>query len=185
MRRLFAAVKINPDDAFLGKLQGLQRSLQKERIKWVDPEHIHITLKFFGETAEDLIPGICSALECSGHGLGPFDLLIAGTGIFGSRYDPRVIWFGIQDGGKLGELQMRLQEELKPLGFEPDRQNFVPHLTAGRIKGIRNKSHFQKVIASAGESNIQQTEIRNYHLFESKLFSHGPEYSIIRTFDLQ
>jgi RNA 2',3'-cyclic 3'-phosphodiesterase len=185
MKRLFAAVKINPDEIFLEKYESLRNALHKEQIKWVNPNHIHVTLKFFGETEEKLIPDICNALARSAIGTGIVNMEISKTGIFGSKYDPRVIWFGIQDEGKLNTLHINLRNELIPLGFVPDTQNFVPHLTIARIKEIHNKKHFQEIINSAKEDPIQSTIVKEYHLFESKLFSYGPEYTILKTFSFE
>lgn len=182
MKRLFAAAKINAGEVFLETLETLKKDLERDKINWTDLGNIHITLKFFGETNEDLIPSICDALDKSCRNIEPFNLKICNTGIFGSRYDPRVIWFGIDDCGKLGLLNTRIVENLKPLGYEADRQNFVPHLTLGRIKEIKDKKNFQNAINKVHDVFIQDNNIDELCLFESKLLTHGPVYTEIMQF---
>jgi RNA 2',3'-cyclic 3'-phosphodiesterase len=184
MKRLFAAIKINPDKEFLDKIHSLEASLRYEKIKWVEDHNIHITLKFFGETEEKRIPGILSALRITASGTAPFSLYLKQLGIFGSSYDPRVIWIGIEPYKELVTLMKRIQEEIKPLGFEPDRQNLVPHLTLGRIKNLKDKALFQQTIdryktLSSGEFNAS-----SFILFESILKKEGPTYKTLETFHL-
>ena len=54
MKRLFVALKINPDQNFLEVYDKLKSSLRHEKIKWVEMQNLHLTLKFFGDT-DDVI----------------------------------------------------------------------------------------------------------------------------------
>ena len=85
MKRLFAAIKIHPSAEYIKLFNDISSSLRHERIKWVEPDNIHLTLKFFGETDETKIPAIIQAIEKSVALSKPFTLKIAHTGIFGSR----------------------------------------------------------------------------------------------------
>ena len=60
MKRLFLAIPIKTtDNDFVPLLDGLKRQLAHEkRINWVKPSHIHLTLKFIGDTHPDEIPKI-------------------------------------------------------------------------------------------------------------------------------
>ena len=55
MKRLFAAIKVTPDENFLKIYYGLMKGLHFAKINWVKPENMHLTLKFFGETPEEKI----------------------------------------------------------------------------------------------------------------------------------
>ena len=60
------------------------------------------------------------------------------TGIFGSRYTPRVLWLGMQNTPQeLYDLEEDLLTTFDNIGYLRDRQNFVPHITLGRIKKVR------------------------------------------------
>jgi len=176
MKRLFAAVAIKPDEGFLKSFRGLRNSLVSENIKWVEENNIHITIKFFGETEEQKIPGISERLEGITKNLSSLRFSLSGIGIFGSRYEPRVVWAGIKPHEQLAALMKETQKEMEVIGFVTDRQNIVPHLTLGRIKSLRDRQLFQKVIDSA--RNIQSDEIcvGECILFESILRREGPQY---------
>jgi len=184
MKRLFAAIKVQPSDEFTRVYFNLRKELSYEKIKWVNPDNVHITLKFFGETPEEKIPAINKSLTAASLGVGPFSIRIENTGIFGSSYRPKVIWFGIEDGGAISGLAGNIFEELEKAGWENDRQNFVPHLTIARIKHLKDKNRFQKVIGGFRGRFIQESEINSFHLFESILHQDGPEYRVVETFDL-
>jgi 2'-5' RNA ligase len=184
MKRLFAAIRINPSEAFLSRYFSLKQQLKNEKIRWVDPENIHITLKFFGETPEHHIPGINAALKEASSSMGPFSITIVNTGIFGSSYNPKVIWFGIDPHKEITTLSNHIFEKLENAGIPKDRQNFVPHLTIARMKFLADKKYFQKVIDAHKEGQIQNEEVNQFHLFESILRPQGPKYALIRSFDL-
>lgn len=185
MKRLFAAIKIQHDENFMRIYYGLKNQCKYDKINWVKPENIHITLKFFGETTEDKIEPVISELNEIANRHKPFDISLANVGIFGSHYKPRVIWFGIEDNESLKNLGIEILNKMNDVGFNQDRQNFVPHLTIGRIKHIDNKDRFSSIIAKYGQLEIQKNSINSFYLFESKLSSSGPEYHIIKNFNLE
>ena len=86
IKRLFCAVKILPDDNFLESYRDLREALAHERIKWVEEQNIHITLKFFGDTEVKRIPEISHVLENAGKRIPVFSFSLKGLGIFGSSY---------------------------------------------------------------------------------------------------
>jgi RNA 2',3'-cyclic 3'-phosphodiesterase len=184
MKRLFAAIKIHPSEEFLLNFSSLRNSLFHERITWVDPQNMHITLKFFGETNESLIPSIQDALLAACVNSGRFTMNIHRTGIFGSRYDPRVIWFGIDPEPGLEKLWKNLANGLLHAGWESDRQNFVPHLTAGRIREIKDKILFQQIIGRFRDIQLHQETATQVVLFESILNRDGPRYLEVATFEI-
>ncbi len=60
--------------------------------KWVDPGNLHLTLRFIGETGEDVAADIDDAL-CRLRAR-RFTLQFAGTGVFGGGEKPRSLWVG-------------------------------------------------------------------------------------------
>ncbi len=96
--------------------------------------------------------------------------------IFGSRYDPKVIWFGIEKNSVLEDLVQNIFTELTKCGWEKDRQNFVPHLTIGRIKELNDKPLFQKIVSKYNTVEIQDENVTEIILYESILRREGPLY---------
>jgi len=176
MKRLFVAIKIHPSAKYISIFNEFSSSLRHERIKWVDPANTHLTLKFLGETDEKKIPAIIQAIESAVAQSKPFTLKIAYTGIFGSRYDPKVIWFGIDKQDEPANLAQILFAGLAKCGWEVDRQNFVPHLTIGRIKELQDKPLFQQIISKYNTVEIQDEYVTEIILYESILRREGPIY---------
>jgi len=183
-KRLFVAIKIKPDKEFLRYYNQLKKALQQEKIKWVEEGKMHFTLKFLGDTPEDFIEDIIDALQEARLGIMPFDLVLEEMGIFGSSYDPRVIWYGIRDETQIFNLADNIFNELEGIGIERDRQNFVPHLTIGRIKQLHDKERFQQIIDKNKPGLIQTIRVEEFSLIESMLQPEGPIYEVIETFNI-
>ncbi|MBE0557350.1 MAG: RNA 2',3'-cyclic phosphodiesterase, partial [Proteobacteria bacterium] len=140
MKRIFVAVTIDAADPLREYYQKFRNWFKTDRITWVEEENLHITLKFIGDTPEDKIPGIHQALSRVASAYSAFPASIIGAGVFGSSYKPRVLWFGVEDAGRpMEKLGRDIAGALEEAGIEDDRQNFVPHLTIGRIKYIRQR----------------------------------------------
>ena len=185
MKRLFTAVRVHPNDRFFEVFDALKQGCRHDRITWVDPSNIHITLKFFGETEDERIPAISSLLQEIASKFNPFEMQLRGTGVFGSSYQPRVVWIGIAENPTLVGLGQEILDRVEDLGFKKDRQNFVPHLTLGRIKRIDNKKRFFELIGNFKETGIAAETVREFNLIESRLSPGGPRYSILETYKMK
>ncbi len=184
-KRLFLAIKIEPDDNFKAVYNGLKTNLRNQNIKWVEIFNFHLTLKFYGETNVNIIPSICQKVEESIVDATSFEININKTGIFGSSYQPKVIWFGIDKNPTLLTLAENVLNNMSIIGFERDRQNFVPHLTIGRIKFVDDKRFFNQIVAKYTESFIQKVEVKEINIYESILRKEGPIYKVVKSFKLK
>ena len=184
MKRLFAAIKIQPSPEFLKTYNSLKSGLRFCRITWVKPESIHVTLKFFGETEERKIPEISRVLKEVASRHKPFAAELVNVGIFGSSYSPKVIWFGIEKSEPLKKLGQEVIQSCEAIGWEADRQNFVPHLTIGRIKEVPDKQLFQKMIDMHKTDRLQEFSVSEFNLYESILLKEGPLYKVVESYKL-
>ena len=185
MKRLFIAIKIKPGPGFLNTYYSLKKDLVYEKIKWVNEDNFHFTLKFLGETDESLISDISNTLENISLSTQPIKLKIENMGIFGSRYNPRVIWAGIDNNPQITEFANEILNKLDEVGFKRDRQNFVPHITIGRIKNIQNKKHLKSTIDKNKRSLYQEDIVNSFCLFESISTPAGPVYKKLKEFGLK
>ncbi len=176
MKRLFVAIKLKPDENFLRIYYFLKQNLKHDLIRWVEPDKLHLTLKFLGETPNEKIPQIKQLLSDFVKDKKRFEIAFNKVGIFGSSYNPRVIWFGIKNNQQIKEMGENILLHFHENGFRSDRQNFVPHLTVGRIKKIENKKFFQSVIDKVKEEEIQKFDIEEIILYQSILKPTGPVY---------
>lgn len=185
MKRLFIAIGIRPDRVFLSLLGEFRSLLIREQIKWVGLKNIHITVKFLGETEEERIPGIIMLLNKLAGSTPDFSFCLSGLGIFGSSYNPRVIWAGISPFEELAALMNMARKEFETLGYEADRQNLVPHLTLGRIRSLKNPRGFHAALERYREISSGPMEAGDLILFESKLRQSGPEYHTLAAVPLK
>lgn len=185
MKRIFVAIKIHPQAPFYKVYTPLKEALALDQINWVRPENTHITLKFFGATPNSKLAGIRQVLRKVAANHAPFPMQIYNVGIFGSHYQPRVIWMGVDHPEPIIAICDQLFQELEQIGFPRDRQNFVPHLTIARIKKIKSKRFFQQQIDQVKNQSIQTMQIDSFQLFESQLTRDGAQYRLIENFPLQ
>ena len=185
MKRLFAALKISPEADFFSTYRKLKSGLHHEHIKWVEEHNIHLTLKFFGETDESKIPGICMVLKSRAEMSPPIGLHLRGLGIFGSSYAPKVIWVGIAPYEQFSLLMKNIHADLEKSGYPADRQNLVPHLTLGRIKFLNDKTLFRRTLDQFRDISSNTIRIDEISLYESILRREGPEYIELHRFPLK
>jgi 2'-5' RNA ligase len=96
-----------------------------------------------------------------------------------------VIWFGIQNSEPLKKLGLDVVKSVEAIGWEADRQNFVPHLTIGRIKQVPDKHLFQRMIDEHKKTRMQEIRVSEFHLYESTLSRTGPIYNVLETYSLK
>jgi RNA 2',3'-cyclic 3'-phosphodiesterase len=183
MKRLFIAIDIPFNTKISALFTTLKKNLSEERIKWVEQDNFHITLKFLGETEEFYLNSLIQLLQQVSYRYPPFNIQLKRAGIFGNQHNPRVIWIGINQNEILVNLKTTIDKELFELGFDPDSK-FSPHLTLGRIKQIRNYNNLKEIIQNNNETDFGEFPINGFILFESILKSNGPEYKMIEEFTL-
>ena len=183
--RLFTAINIIPGEKLLNTVNLLASNLHHEKILWVNSNKLHITLKFLGEIDSRKLPEIIDLHNKVIEKYSTFNLNIEKTGVFGSSYNPKVIWFGVNPSESVALLANELESSLDLLGFKSDGQNFVPHLTIGRIKSIQNKVLFHKIISNFKNEFFQEINVKKIILYESILKTKGAIHNVIKEFKLK
>lgn len=180
-KRLFVAVKITPEKPLEELVNFLKNTLHRDRINWVSLHNMHLTLKFLGDTPTSLLDELHQALSDATSKHSSFEMEFNTCGIFGSRYRPRVIWLGPEKPVlPMQALATDIMESLDRIGFKRDRQNFVPHLTLGRIKQLADKNHFQQLIQSIPNKTYQRVSVNEISLYESVLKPTGAVYTVLQ-----
>jgi len=182
--RAFVAVDI--DEAVRRRLVAAQEQLAATGadLKLVEPPNIHVTMKFLGEVPEDKIGGIEEALKRSVAGTSQFDIGVNGIGVFPSLHYVRVVWAGIDEGGnELVDIQRKIDGELQPLGFRPER-DFVPHLTIARVRTAKNRDRLAAFVKEEAEAEFGMTRAQAVELKQSTLTQKGPIYSTLARVEL-
>ncbi|MEU5363284.1 RNA 2',3'-cyclic phosphodiesterase [Streptomyces sp. NPDC005925] len=135
--RLFAAV-LPPEDVTreLAAEVGVLRALPgADGLRWTGRPGWHLTLAFYGEVDDALVPDLSARLERAAHRTGPFPLALRGGGQFGHG---RALWAGAQ--GDLATLRL-LADRAGAAGRRAGvpsgehRPYDKPHLTLARGRG--------------------------------------------------
>ena len=92
---------------------------------------------------------------------------------------------GIEPSADLASIMKIIRDKLNVIGYEPDRQNLVPHLTLGRINFLKDKKLFQQIIDQNKGISSQEIKVDRFILFESILKKEGPVYLALKTFQLR
>jgi RNA 2',3'-cyclic 3'-phosphodiesterase len=138
-RKIRAFIALKTPALWDEKLGALQRDLKSQfgasAFRWVKPEHIHITLRFFGwlnTTEADRLRPLLSEIA-SPHQ--PFSLTCEGLGAFPNIHRPRVFWVGLKgDLERAASLQREIIAASEAFGDPPEDRPFKPHLTLARLK---------------------------------------------------
>jgi 2'-5' RNA ligase len=182
--RSFIAIELPPE--LKAELAALEERLKAGRhsfVKWVDPDSVHLTLKFLGSVPVDTIPSIVEAITRACQPWPPFSLQIGGTGVFPNWQRPQVFWVGI--GGEIGRLtalHRELESALSPLGFPPESRAFSPHLTLGRLRdraSAEDRRRFGQWAQSVQFEAQAPFQVDGMRLMKSQLTPEGPVYGLL------
>jgi len=182
--RLFIAVKI----PFGPSLRELAEELKAcpGRVKWVEEENFHVTLKFLGEVPEALVDTVDRGIKEAVEGVPSSVVVLRGVGAFPNLRRPRVIWVGMDSADVLRELQRRVESSLTKLGFEREKKPFHPHVTLGRVKRLEGGTNcFEEVSSRWEEEVLGKVTVDRVYLIESTLTPRGPLYTVIYTYPLE
>jgi len=185
--RLFVAVPI-PEivAARIGDLvAGVRDALgaDGQRIRWVQMEGLHVTLRFLGPTRKDLIDAVGAAVERSAAAAnGAFEIRIGGAGTFPDATRPRALWLGLREGAtELGQLATALTSSLVEDGWVLDERAFRPHLTIARTDGVHAGADAgRRLVAAAAELDLAFSADRIV-LYRSHLGRGPARYEALRS----
>jgi 2'-5' RNA ligase len=184
MKRTFIAIKIEPEDKMKSCISHLREVLRREKITWIDPGKLHITLKFLGDTDENQVKSTTRVLEETVPGFPASEMVFRGLGVFRNLRDPRVLWIGTEAGQTLGELKNEIDDKLLSLGFPKEKRKHRFHLTLGRIKFIRDTELLQDLLAEYRQTLFQKNLISEVIYYESFLRPEGARHVPIRKFSM-
>lgn len=183
MKRLFIATDIELSTQFRVLTQQLQHDLRNDDIVWVKSRWQHLTLRFLGATPDAKIESIAQILSEITNTTTAFDLHLDKMGVFGSKYAPKVLWYGFSDFLLFKNLFENLEQQLTDAGFQKNYGNFVPHITVGRIKKTDHKKRFWETIKNLQPNFSQTIPIQQLKLIQSKLNNEEPVYKTLYNFE--
>ena len=175
-KRLFIAAKVNIEPALEKYISSLQDLFEGSKIKWVQTENTHLTLKFLGKTSVDKIEKMKIELYEIAQNNDPFDMRIQGSGVFKDFFRPTILWVGVRDHDPFDKLKNDIENTMAKLDFPIDYNQFKPHMTIARIKEINKRDEFEKFVRGYEHMLFQMIHIEEIILYESILNPEGPTY---------
>ncbi|MBS7643460.1 RNA 2',3'-cyclic phosphodiesterase [Candidatus Bathyarchaeota archaeon] len=177
--RCFIAFDID-DETILTRLGETQEQLVRTGadLKLVETQNIHVTLRFLGEIAPQLVNSIQEEMKMVKFS--SFDIELRGLGVFPNLRHPNVVWVGIKKGAEeLKGIFAQLEPRLRALGLRPDVRGFSPHITIARVKSGRNKTELIAQIAQMENLELGVMKADALRLKKSILTPRGPIYSTL------
>lgn len=175
--RCFVAVDVE-EPAIVDAISRIQEQLTASRakLKLVELNNLHLTLKFIGEAPKLVVDEIARALQ--GVEFSPFRIALAGVGAFPSPRSPRVVWVSVREGvAELAELSGKVNAALVKLRLPKPSEEFTPHLTLARVKGgVGGLPRLLEELASVEVGTMLVDKVK---LKKSVLTPRGPIYETI------
>ena len=183
-KRLFVSVDL---DGMAAEIEAVQeRFADAAGLRLTDPEQAHVTLKFLGDTDPDRLPHLADELAAAvdDAAVGPFDLQVAGLGVFPSLDYISVVWVGADEGaGELTRLHEAIEDRTVAMGFDAEDHEFTPHATIGRMDHAGGKELVQEAVRE-GAPRVGELRVDEVRLKESVLGPDGPTYATVERFQL-
>lgn len=176
--RVFIAIEL--PEKVKEALADLQRRMQPtpNRIKWVDPSSIHLTLKFLGEIKKERLSTVSSLIQELSGRFQPFVMRICGVGVFPGVNRARVIWVGVEEGkSRLTQMVEEIEKKLVEQGFPRERRKWIPHLTLARIKDLKDKESIKKMVSQEKQVSVGEVEVEAITVMQSRLTPEGAIYT--------
>jgi 2'-5' RNA ligase len=180
-RTIRSFLAIDPPEEILreiGRIQDRLKKIIQGDVRWVRPEGIHLTLKFFGDISENAVAEISAVAGKAAAAVGTFELAIGGAGIFPDMKRPRIIWLGMNgDVARLVTFQKELEHMLQEFGFPREERPFRPHLTLGRIKSAKGVTGLAEALRKGETYTAGRFTASGLGLFKSDLTPRGAIYT--------
>ena len=177
---------IDPPEAVrreMGRIQEQMKRTVRGLIRWIHPEGIHLTLKFFGDITGDDITRIADAAEQEATTKKPLELQVKTVGVFPDLKRPRVVWLGMAgDVDRLLALQTALDKRFAALGFPKEDRPFRAHLTLGRIKTSKGLLGMAQAVEQGAAAEAGSFRAAGLTLFKSDLKPAGAVYTKLAEF---
>lgn len=177
MFRLFVGLAL-PDDV-RDRLADLGLGLPGA--KWIDPDSIHMTIRFIGEVggaeAEDIDAALARISSPA------FDLVLSGLDCFESGGKVHTLWVGVEKQPRLQHLREKVESAVVRAGLEPERRKFKAHVTVARFRN-GGGARIGPFIQMYNHLSVGPFRIDRFTLFRSHLGSEKAHYEALAEYEL-
>ncbi|MAE65400.1 MAG: RNA 2',3'-cyclic phosphodiesterase [Phycisphaeraceae bacterium] len=176
--RAFIAVSIDPAEM----MRPLHRALGRlgQSVRAVPLENLHLTLRFLGDTDDEMTPRIREVIETALVDARPFAVSLTGVGAFPTPRRPNVVWVGVEHDDRFDPIVRRLDEALEPLGWPLPSKPWQAHVTVARVKR-RPPDELAQIMKAHREHEFGMLQVEAVHLVRSTLSREGATYERVVT----
>jgi 2'-5' RNA ligase len=181
--RCFLALKVPAETALRRVLKEL--SAMGRALKTVEPENLHVTLKFFATVEPNLIPEINAIAATAASRQARSEVALTGLGAFPHAQRPNVIWAGLEGPGaqSLVAIAGELDGPLEKIGLTREDRPFAPHLTLARVKA-RPPEELRDLLARHAKTVFGTATVKKIELIRSEPGPDGSRYTVLERFPL-
>jgi len=186
--RTFIAIELPPElrRRIVEHIDRLRCELPGVRASWLREDNLHLTLKFLGNVRVTEIPKLSGAIARAVSGSRPFELTIAGCGVFPPKGRPNVLWIGVSSSRDstpdtrhpLSLLKSAIDDECSKAGFPREQRAFHPHLTIARLRKRGDERRLAQIHLSI-DFPPHRFSVSDVVLFKSELLSGGSKHTPI------
>jgi len=175
--RLFFALELGAAArASAARIAAALRERAGGDVRWVREESLHVTLRFLGSVDPARVEDLARAVGVATRGIAPFSASLAGTLLFPSPRQPRVIALGLEPAGAVAALAARVERGAVAAGFPREARPFRPHLTLGRARDHR-RFHLAADVTTSVTARGEGWDVVETVLFRSDLAPGGARHT--------
>ena len=177
MLRLFVGLSVPENIA--AQLAGLANGMPGAR--WVEPENMHVTLRFIGEVSEADAEDI--HVELSRISAKPFSFDVAGMDTFGQGRKAHALFASVPLTPELEILQTRTESAVVRAGQPRETRKFKPHVTIARLKSATE----DRILGFIQNNNLFRAgpiAVDHIILYESRMGNGGSAYFPVAEYPL-
>jgi len=173
--RLF--ISLNFDSEIKAKIYDIINKVKSNSIqgKFVNEEHIHLTLEFLGEIQKNRLNTIKEIMNELNFEAFTFGLTKVG---YFKRSEGNIYWLGVENNDTLFNMQKKLHQSLIEKDFELENREYKPHITIGRKVILKDgfdtgelKDTLEKIKIDINKVDLMKSEFINGKLIHSLIYS--------------
>lgn len=182
MKRTFIALELPREfKNELTELIGYFSNLSDFKLKWVEPQNLHITMQFIGDTREEDIPEISQLIATAFHDYPGLELLNPRLELIPGKM-PRLLWVRFDTEDKqIRKIGRFLEDQIRQMGYQLDNKQFKFHSTIGRIKKRLPEILIREILTA--ELKIKRIRVSRVTFYQSILKPDGPLYNSLGEYD--
>jgi RNA 2',3'-cyclic 3'-phosphodiesterase len=181
IKRLFIAIPYIPSQDVLSVIQQLKTGTINDKINWVQPGNMHLTLKFLGDTDVKDIAKISTGLSEIANHYSVFEMKVIGFEMFYRGKHPSVIYLNLDKNETCAQLAKEVNDFCDRLNIGEKGNSYKAHITVARIKYMTLNETFMKTLSKTFNHPFP---VSGFELIESQLTTSGPIYRTVEHFQL-